>query len=398
MQDFANKKILLGVCGGIAAYKSAFLIRELTRLGADVRVVMTESAQQFITPLTLQALSRHEVRTSLFDSNAEAAMSHIELARWADYVVIAPATANCLAKLAQGFADDLLSTLYLVAEVPVVVCPAMNHSMWSHPAVQANCSVLRQRGVMLVGPEEGQQACGEEGYGRMAEPLAIIDALRLISVQTLLEKRTVLVTAGPTWEAIDPVRFIGNRSSGKMGYALALAAQIAGAEVTLISGPTSLAAPLGVKLCKVQSAQQMREQVMAHLQSGMIVISCAAVADYRVATVAEHKVKKQSQATWALELVQNPDIVSEVVKTGLPSYVVGFAAETTALLKHAHRKLQEKKLNMLIANLVGDGLGFEQEENEVTLITKTEQICLPKLHKTRLASRIIAILAENLRE
>ena len=396
MQDFVDKKIVLGICGGIAAYKAAFLVRELTQLGAEVRVVMTQSAQQFITPLTLQALSGHEVRCDLFDPFAERAMGHIELARWADYLVIAPASANCLAKLAHGLADDLLTTLYLVCEVPVVMCPAMNRSMWLHPAVAHNITLLRQRGAILVGPDEGSQACGEVGYGRMAEPEHIIEALRLTEVHNLLAGKKVMITAGPTCEPIDPVRYITNRSSGKMGYALAAAAQIAGAEVTLISGPTALIPPLGVVLRSVQSAQRMYEEVMANLTSGMIFIGCAAVADYRVAKTAKQKIKKQAGADYSIDLVVNPDIVSEVVKGKQCAYVVGFAAETNDLLQHAQEKLRAKKLDMLIANQVGEGIGFEKEENEVIILTEDENIVLQKAHKTRLAGQVIAILAEKL--
>ncbi|OGV52226.1 MAG: phosphopantothenoylcysteine decarboxylase [Legionellales bacterium RIFCSPHIGHO2_12_FULL_42_9] len=395
MQDFVDKKIVLGICGGIAAYKAAFLVRELTRLGAEVRVVMTKSAQQFITPLTLQALSGHEVRCDLFDSSAERAMGHIELARWADYLVIAPASANCLAKLAYGLADDLLTTLYLVCEVPVVMCPAMNRSMWFSPATTRNCAVLRERGVMMVGPEEGEQACGELGYGRMAEPEDIINALRLTAVQNVLLGKKVMVTAGPTWESIDPVRFISNRSSGKMGYALATAAQIAGADVTLISGSTALICPHGVKFHSVQSAQEMHEQVMAKLEPGMIFIGCAAVADYAVAKPAKQKIKK-SQSAWSIELTLNPDIVSEVVKTKQCAYVVGFAAETNNVLTHARQKLEAKKIDMVVANLVGEALGFEQDENEVTVMTATTEVKLPKAHKIRVAGQIVAILDKNM--
>lgn len=395
MQDFADKKIVLGICGGVAAYKAGFLVRELTRLGAKVRVVMTTSAQEFITPLTLQALSGHEVRSDLFDPTAERAMGHIELARWADYFVVAPATANCLGKFALGLADDLLTTLYLVCEVPVLVCPAMNRSMWLHTAVAQNCAALRQRGVMMVGPEEGMQACGEFGYGRMSEPDAIINALRLTAVQNVLVGKKVMVTAGPTWELIDPVRFISNRSSGKMGYALAIAAQAAGAEVTLISGPTALVRPSGVTFHAVESAQKMHETVMAHLEPDMIFISCAAVADYAVAKPAKQKIKK-SQSSWSIELELNPDIVSDVVKTQQCAYVVGFAAETTDLLTYARSKLQAKKLDMIIANQVGEELGFEQDDNEVTVITAEAEVNLLKTHKIRLAGQIIAILAKNM--
>ena len=282
MQDFINKKILLGVCGGIAAYKSAYLLRELTRLGAEVRVVMTHSAQQFISPLIMQALSGNEVRTDLFDTQAERAMGHIELARWADYLLIAPASANCLAKMAQGIADDLLSTLYLVAEIPVIVCPAMNRSMWAHPATKANCEFLQNRGVIFVGPEEGEQACGEQGFGRVSEADQIVDALRLYEVHGLLTGKKVVITAGPTRETIDPVRYLSNYSSGKMGYALAEAAAMAGAQVTLISGPSGLVASSGIELIKVESAASMLDEVMKHMKAGSIFIGTAAVADYSV--------------------------------------------------------------------------------------------------------------------
>jgi phosphopantothenoylcysteine decarboxylase/phosphopantothenate--cysteine ligase len=396
MQDFINKKIVLGICGGIAAYKSAYLVRELTNLGAIVRVVMTQAAQQFITPLTMQALSGHDVRCELFDSQAERAMGHIELARWADYLLIAPASANCLAKLAHGLADDLLSTLYLVAETPVLVCPAMNRSMWQHPATQVNCHLLADRGVVIVGPEEGSQACGELGYGRMSEVDNIITALRLHEVNQLLKGKRVLITAGPTREAIDPVRYISNHSSGKMGYALAAAAQIAGAEVTLISGPTALTPPPGVHVHSVDAAEEMFEAVMCHLQPGMVFISTAAVADYHVQSPAGQKLKKKDNAGLTLNLAMNPDILATVAKSGKASYVVGFAAETNDVLKHAQEKLKAKKVDMIIANQVGNGLGFDTDHHQVTVITKEAQMELEVAHKTRLAGQIIAILATNL--
>lgn len=293
MQDFVGKKILLGVCGGVAAYKSAYLIRELTRAGAEVNVVMTQSAKEFVSPLLMQALSGNSTRTDLFDAQAERAMGHIELARWADYLVIAPASANILAKMAQGIADDLLSTLYLVAEVPVMVCPAMNRSMWAHPATQANCKLLRDRGVIFVGPEEGSQACGEQGLGRVSEAEQILSALRLHDVHQILQDKKVLVTAGPTREPLDPVRYISNYSSGKMGYAMAEAAAMAGAQVTLVSGPTSLQTLSGIKRIQVESAQEMLAAVMQEMPEGGIFIGTAAVADYRVESVASEKMKKK---------------------------------------------------------------------------------------------------------
>ncbi len=396
MQDFVNKKIVLGICGGIAAYKSALLVRELTRLGALVRVVMTASAQEFITPMTLQALSGHEVRDTLFDSQAERAMGHIELARWADYVLIAPVSANCVAKMANGLADDLLSTLYLVTETPVIICPAMNRSMWAHPATQANINVLMKRGVIIVGPEDGSQACGEYGLGRMSEVETIIAALRTYRVNQLLQGLRVLITAGPTIEAIDPVRYIGNRSSGKMGYALAFAAKMAGADVTLISGPCALPPPPGVVLHQVSSAQEMFDGVMQHLQDEMIFIGAAAVADFHVQQVATHKLKKHQHNELTLHLKLNPDILASVSASKKARFVVGFAAETTQVLESARAKLNAKHLDMIVANQVGAGLGFDTDDNQVTVLTSTQQMKLERTHKMRLAGEIIAIIAEKM--
>lgn len=396
MQDFSDKKIVLGICGGIAAYKSAYLVRELRRLGARVRVVMTESAQQFISPLTLQALGAEEVRADLFDRQAEKAMGHIELARWGDCLVIAPATANCLAKMAQGIADDLLSTLYLVAETPVIACPAMNRAMWAHAATQKNCELLAKRGVVLLGPTEGSQACGDEGLGRMVEVDTLVNALRLYEVHQLLAGKRVLITAGPTREAIDPIRFLSNHSSGKMGYALAEAAKMAGAEVILVSGPTALSPPLGVLMHPVDSAQAMYEAVMQHLQKGMIFIATAAVADYRVESLVGEKIKKQANPALTLQLSLNPDILASVSESAKASFIVGFAAETSQVLKQARNKRLAKKLDMIIANQVGPGLGFDSDNNQVTILTKEKQIELSLTHKVRLAGQIIAILAASI--
>lgn len=395
MQDFVNKKIVLGVCGGIAAYKSAYLVRELTRLGATVRVVMTAAAEAFITPMTFQALSGEDVRSELFDSAAERAMGHIELARWADLILIVPLSANTMAKLAHGLSDNLLTTLYLVAETPVLVCPAMNHSMWEHPATQANYQLLLQRGVMVIGPEKGSQACGEHGDGRMSEVEQIISALRMYEVSQCLKGRKVMITAGPTREAIDPVRYISNHSSGKMGYALAEAAKVAGAQVTLITGPTNLKVSQGIVVHSVDSAQAMYATVMEQFQDGMIFIGTAAVADYAIEHPHEQKIKKIDQ-TLTLSLTPNPDILSAVAATGKASYVVGFAAETQHILEHAHDKRIRKQVDMMIANQVGHGLGFDVEAHQVTVLTADEQIDLPLNHKTRLAAQIIAILAANL--
>ena len=394
MQDFTNKKILLGVCGGVAAYKSAYLVRELRALGAQVKVVMTQSAQQFISPMLMQALSGNEVRTELFDSAAERAMGHIELARWADYLIIAPASANCLAKMAQGIADDLLTTLYLVAEIPTLVCPAMNRSMWAHPATQANCALLKTRGLMFIGPEEGSQACGEYGLGRVSEAPSIINALRLHSIHNLLEGKQVVITAGPTREAIDPVRYISNHSSGKMGYALAEAALVAGARVTLISGPSCLSEiSSGITLIKVNTATAMLEETTKHVEDGCIFIGAAAVADYRVDNPESQKIKKTIDKEINLKLIKNPDILEAVVASKKASWVVGFAAETSDLLAHAKDKLKQKKLDLIVANFVGQGIGFDVDTNQVTLITKDGQKELPLAHKTTIAGQIIAFIA-----
>lgn len=389
MQDFLNKNIVLGLSGGIAAYKSAYLVRELIRHGARVRVVMTQSAQAFITPLTLQALTGEIVRTEIVDVQAERAMGHIELARWADALVMAPASANGIAKWAHGLADDLLSTLYLVAEVPVFIAPAMNRSMWAHPATVQNVRTLRERGVCFIGPDEGSQACGETGEGRMSETADILDALRLYGIAGLLKGQKVLITAGATVEAIDPVRFISNHSSGKMGYALARAAQYAGAEVTLISGACALPPPCGVRHIGVLSAQAMYERVMAELTEGAVFIGCAAVADYAVANPQLQKIKKTRQPTLVLELTPNPDIIAHVACSGKAAYVVGFAAETQNVLEQARTKRVAKGMDMILANEVGEDKGFHAEGNAVTLITESQELALPFTHKTRLAAQII---------
>ncbi len=392
MQDFLNKKIILGITGGIAAYKSAQLVRDLTQLGACVRVVMTDAAEAFVTPTTLQALSGQEVRRSLWDSSAERAMSHIELARWADYVVIAPATADCLAKMAHGLADDLLSTLYLVTEKPVIVCPAMNRSMWQHPATKANMLTLKQRNVIVVGPQMGAQACGEYGMGRMSEPADIIDALRLCDIHHLLVGQKLLITAGPTQEPVDPVRYLSNHSSGKMGYALAKAAVMAGADVTLISGPTKLPVPNQVDFYAVQTAEEMSCAVMDHLKPSMLVIACAAVADYTVEIPAEQKIKKHMQTELVLTLKKTPDILTQIVSSQRAAYIVGFAAETDNLTQHARMKLESKRLNMIVANQVGNGQGFDQEDNQVTVLTAKHEYTYECMHKVRLAGHLIALL------
>ena len=393
MRDFEGKKILLGVCGGIAAYKAVYLARELTQRGASVRVVMTPSATAFIMPMTFQALTGFPVRTALFDAHAEDAMDHIALARWADYVVIAPASADFLAKLAHGFADELLATLVLATRAPVMVCPAMNQHMWSNEATQANCLRLKARHVMFVGPAAGLQACGDDGFGRMAEVDAIMNALRVHGVRHVLSARRVIITAGPTRESLDPVRYLTNRSSGKMGYALADAAFVAGAEVILISGPTQLPAPMGVTLIAVESAAEMHAAVMSRLRCGDIYIGAAAVADYGVATPLTNKLKKQHHPSLSLMLQSNPDLLTAVAATEKTAFIVGFAAETCDVIANARQKLEKKRLDMVIANRVGPRLGFDEDDHEVTVITAEAEHALPRQNKWRLAAQLIAIVA-----
>ena len=394
MQDFINKKIVLGVCGGISAYKVAFLIRDLRRLGAEIRVVMTKSAQAFISPLSLQALSGNEVRTELFDAKAENGMGHIELARLADFLVVAPASANTIAKFAHGLADDLLSTLYLATNAPILLCPAMNKHMWEHPANLKNCDLLRERGVVFIGPDVGEQACGDYGLGRLSQIDSIINALRLFPIKGLLKGKKLMITAGPTREAIDPVRFISNRSSGRMAYALAEAAKTAQAEVILITGPTELTPPSQIECHRVNTAKEMHQAVMTYFETGMIFIACAAVADY-APVPQKHKIKKQKTAL-SLKLLPTVDILAELAASKKAAYLMGFAAETDELILHAKAKLEAKELDMIVANQVGDGLGFESENNQVTVITKSQTIEIKLMNKVCLAAKLIAILATNL--
>lgn len=355
-------KILLGVSGGIAAYKSPDLVRRLRERGAEVRVVMTEGAQRFITPLTLQAVSGWPVGTDLWDVQAESAMGHIELARWADLILVAPATANLISRLASGTADDLLGTLCLASDAPLFLAPAMNQQMWSNPATQANCKLLRERGVKLLGPDEGDQACGEVGPGRMLEPLDI--ALQLSSGRALAGRK-VVVTAGPTREALDPVRFISNRSSGQMGFALARAAAEAGATVTLVSGPVYLTAAPGVDRVDVESARQMNDAVNKALSGADVFIAAAAVSDFQPASVQASKIKKDG-AGMSLELTATTDILAAVAAGKKRPFCVGFAAETDNVEANALAKMKNKKLDMICANQVGPGLGFDVPVNSLT--------------------------------
>jgi phosphopantothenoylcysteine decarboxylase/phosphopantothenate--cysteine ligase len=393
MLELSNKRILLGVSGGIAAYKSAELVRRLREAGAEVRVVMTAGATRFITPLTLQALSGQPVRTDLFDAEAEAAMGHIELARWADLVLIAPASANTLARLAQGLADDLLSTLCLATRAPLLVAPAMNNAMWEHPATQANVGLLRERGVRIWGPASGSQACGENGPGRMLEPPELVAAVAKQFRTGALAGLRVLVTAGPTREAIDPVRYISNRSSGKMGYAVAQAAAEAGARVMLVSGPTALPAPARVDCVRVETAAEMRDAVMARLAGCDIFVAAAAVADYRPRAAAAHKLKKQA-AVLPLELERTADILAEVAAQRPAPFTVGFAAETERLAEHARGKRMAKSLDMVAANLVNvPGQGFEADANSLTLYWEGGECALPLLDKHALARELVRHIA-----
>jgi len=352
MDSIIKKKILLGVTGGIAAYKSADLIRQLVKAGAEVRVVMTPAAAEFVQPLTYQALSGHKVYSDIFDAEADSAMDHIELARWADLMVVAPASANFIAKMLDGYADNLLLTLCLASKQSVAIAPAMNQQMYLNQATQDNIQGLKARGVKVWGPAQGEQACGDVGPGRMLEPDAIMLLIDENFKPGRLSGKKVLITAGPTHEAIDPVRYIGNRSTGRMGYALAREAIQAGAEVTLISGPVSLDSPAGVNCIPVTSALEMRDAVIEQVSGVDIFIACAAVADYRVADVATQKIKKSGNRM-QLELIPNPDIVREVTALENRPFTMGFAAETENLEKNALEKLKRKKLDMIAANQVG---------------------------------------------
>jgi phosphopantothenoylcysteine decarboxylase/phosphopantothenate--cysteine ligase len=389
-----NKHILLGVSGSIAAYKSAELVRRLKEGGADVRVVLSEGGAEFVTPLTFQALSGNPVHTDLLDVEAEAAMGHIELARWADAIVVAPASANFISRLAQGRADDLLSAICLATESPLAVAPAMNQQMWANAATQKNLKILNDRGVPQFGPAEGDQACGETGYGRMLEAEELARNTAGLFETGSLAGLTVLVTAGPTQEAIDPVRYLSNRSSGKMGYAIAQAAAEAGAKTLLVSGPTSLPTPPRVQRFDVKTGQQMLDTVMKHAGDCNIFISTAAVADYRVADPATNKIKKQKE-NLSLQLVPNPDVLAEVAAIKNGPFTVGFAAETENLEAHAREKLQNKNLDMIAANLVGEGKAFDQEENSLLVLSSAEQVELPQTSKAKLARQLLALVSKN---
>ncbi|NRQ43591.1 bifunctional phosphopantothenoylcysteine decarboxylase/phosphopantothenate--cysteine ligase CoaBC [Rheinheimera sp. YQF-2] len=391
-QTLANKRILLGISGGIAAYKSADLVRRLKERGADVRVILTDAAQHFITPLTLQALSGNPVSTSLLDPAAEAAMGHIELAKWADIILIAPASADVIARMAHGLANDLLTTCVLATAAPVAVAPAMNQQMYKNIATSQNLATLTAHNFYIYGPGVGDQACGDTGAGRMLEPLQLVSALEEhFSAEQQLNNIKITITAGPTREAIDPVRYISNHSSGKMGFALAAAAVAMGADVTLISGPVQLATPIGVKRIDVTTAQQMHDAALAQATQSDIFIGCAAVADYRVAEVAGEKMKKKADSALELKLVQNPDIIASVAAlTAKRPFTVGFAAETQNLLQYAKDKLARKKLDLICANDVsGTALGFNSDHNAVTLVWQHGEQALAPQPKAELAKAIL---------
>ncbi len=390
-----GNRILLGVTGGIAAYKSAELVRRLRERGAEVQVVMTAAAREFVGALTFQALSGRPVRTDLWDSAAEAAMGHIELARWAEAVLVAPATADCLARLAEGRADDLLTTLCLATAAPIAVAPAMNHLMWGNAATVANVERLRQRGVHVFGPAEGAQACGEVGEGRMLEPPELADRLAtLLPATGPLSGRRVLITAGPTRERIDPVRFISNRSSGKMGFAVAQAAREAGAEVVLVSGPVFLPTPPGVRRLDVESAEAMLTAVQGEIAAADIFISTAAVADYRPAHPSGQKIKKTSERL-QLEMERTIDVLASVAARAERPFVVGFAAETESVEQNARAKLLKKNLDMIAANEVSHTKGFDCEDNHLIVLWRNARRDLGAGPKLTLARELVRLIAES---
>ena len=389
--------IVLGITGGIAAYKAPDLVRRLRERGAEVQIVMTASAGEFVTSTALQAVSGRPIRSNLWDKEAEAAMSHIELARWADVVLIAPATAEVMARIVSGGAPDLLTTICLATKAPIALAPAMNHVMWNNLATQANRAVLEERGIHIIGPGIGSQACGEEGAGRMLEPdiiAATVFNLTGGKGQGLLEGRKLVITAGPTREAIDPVRYITNRSSGKMGYAIASAAAAQGADVVLVSGPVSLAEPPGMDVIKVESADDMYAATHEAMDAADIFIAAAAVADYRPTAVVEQKIKKKG-AVMSLELTRCADILASVASLDAAPFTVGFAAETENLIKHARSKLDKKKLDMIVANRVGRDCGFDRDDNAVTVLWNGGEREFATSSKVDLARDLVELVAEH---
>jgi phosphopantothenoylcysteine decarboxylase/phosphopantothenate--cysteine ligase len=397
MIDSRYSRIILGITGGIAAYKSPDLVRRLRERGADVQVVMTESGARMVSPTVFQAVSGRAVRSDMWDEQAEDAMGHIELARWADLILVAPATANIMSQLATGTATGLLTTLCLASEAPLALAPAMNQAMWKNAATQDNLKTLQARGVRFIGPETGSQACGDVGPGRMTEPDDIVAALWTdapITDTGRLNGATVIVSAGPTREPIDPVRYVSNRSSGKMGFAVAQAAARAGANVTLVAGPVSLATPSGVERIDVETAVQMREVVMGRAASCDIYISAAAISDYRPAAVEEQKIKKKAD-TLQIDMVKSNDVLAEVAALKRGPFTVGFAAETEKLEEHARAKLTGKKLDMIVGNLVGAGLCFDRDDNSVLILWSGGSEAIERMPKMQLADRIIDTVADR---
>jgi len=398
MSTLQHRRIVLGVSGGIAAYKAPDLVRRLRERGAEVQVVMTAGAQRFVTPTTFQAVAGREVRAELWDPAAEAAMGHIELARWAELILLAPATADLIARLSSGRADDLLTTLVLATDAKVALAPAMNRLMWSHPATQANIAILRHRGVEVLGPGRGEQACGETGDGRMLEPLDIVSGVeRLLPTTTsaALAGKHVLITAGPTRERLDPVRYISNRSSGKMGFALADAARVAGAEVTLVAGPVNLPTPLGVNRIDVESAAQMHAAVEAAVGVADVFIGTAAVADYRPAVVAERKIKKSGERV-EIVLERTPDILASVAARAQRPFVVGFAAETHDVETYARGKLESKNLDLIAANEVGDDKVFDRDDNSLVVLSRDGRTLIGPASKQEVARDLIELIASRI--
>jgi phosphopantothenoylcysteine decarboxylase/phosphopantothenate--cysteine ligase len=392
MRILQDKKIVLGVSGGIAAYKTPELVRRLKDHGADVRVVMTDGAKAFITPLTLQAVSGNHVSDSLLDSQAELAMGHIELAKWADLILIAPATADIIARIAAGMANDLLSTLCLATSAPIAIAPAMNQQMWHAKGSQVNIKTLRDWGVHIWGPGAGEQACGDVGLGRMLDVNELVTLSSDFFVDKYLQGQHWVITAGPTREAIDPVRYISNHSSGKMGYAIAHAAIRAGAQVTLITGPVSISAPIGCDVIHVTSAQQMHQQALTHVTQATTFVACAAVADYRVAEIANEKIKKDNEHM-QLSLVKNHDIIADVAKLTQKPFIVGFAAETHNLEHYARGKLMRKNLDLIAANDVAKaGQGFNSDDNALTLFSAIDKVDIPLANKQTVAKQLVTLI------
>jgi len=389
-------RLLLGVSGGIAAYKSAELVRRARSAGAEVRVVLTAAAEHFVGAATFQALSGNPVRTGLWDPAAEAAMGHIELARWATQVLVAPASADFLARYAHGMGDDLLTTVLLATSAPTAIAPAMNQQMWANVATAANVATLRQRGVAILGPAAGDQACGEVGLGRMLEPDDLVQALVGLQVGDRLAGRRVVVSAGPTFEDLDPVRFIGNRSSGRMGFAVAEQAALMGAHVTLVAGPTSLPTPARVHRVNVRSAEEMMRGVLDHLEAADVYVGAAAVADYRPVAPRPTKIKKAAEVI-ELKLIRNPDILATIATRQPRPFLVGFAAETENVLHYARGKLEAKCLDMIAANQVGQpGSGFDSTDNQLTLLWQDGEMALPKASKQELARLLLEQVAQKL--